>query len=123
MGLVEHGGGSGQLVTIAEHSVTHTPADGAVRTRCPVGKRIHLLNWWSPFLGFLGGSDGKESARNARDPASTPGLGRSPGEGKGQCAGLENSVDCIVHGVAKNQTRPSDFHFTSPFLVTARGHL
>ena len=42
-----------------------------------------------------------------------PGLGRSPGEGKGyplQYSGLENSVDCIVHGVAKNQTRLSDFH-------------
>ena len=45
-----------------------------------------------------------------------PGLGRSPGEGKGntlQYSGLENSVDCIVHGVAKSQTRLSDFHFTS----------
>ena len=37
-----------------------------------------------------------------------PGLGRSPGEGKGyplQYSGLENSMDCIVHGVAKSQTR------------------
>ena len=45
-----------------------------------------------------------------------PGLGRSPGEGKGytlQYSGLENSVDCIVHGVAKSQARLSDFHFTS----------
>ena len=43
-----------------------------------------------------------------------PGLGRSPGEGKGypfQYSGLENSVDCIVHGVAKSQTQLSDFHF------------
>ena len=43
----------------------------------------------------------------------TPGLGRSPGEGKGhplQCSGLENSMDCIVHGVANSQTRVSDFH-------------
>ena len=34
-----------------------------------------------------------------------PGLGRSPAEGKGyplQYAGLENSMDCIVHGVTKN---------------------
>ena len=44
VGLAEHGGGSGQLVAVAEHSVTHTPADGAVRTHSPVGKRIHLLN-------------------------------------------------------------------------------
>ena len=43
--------------------------------------------------GFLGGSDGKESARNAGDLGSIPGLGRSPGEGHGnplQCSCLEN---------------------------------
>ena len=43
-----------------------------------------------------------------------PGLGRSPGEGNGyplQYSGLENSMDCIVHGVARSQTRLSDFHF------------
>ena len=46
--------------------------------------------------GFPGGSDGKESARNARDPGSTPGLGRSPAEGNGnqlQYSCLENSID------------------------------
>ena len=43
-----------------------------------------------------------------------PGLGRSPEEGKGyplQYFGLENSMYCIVHGVAKSQTWLSDFHF------------
>ena len=63
--------------------------------------------------GFPGGSAGKESACNAGDLGSIPGLGRSPGEGKGypaQYSGLENSVDCIVHGVTKSRTRPSDFH-------------
>ena len=35
------------------------------------------------YMGFPSGSDGKESACNARDPHSIPGLGRSPGEGKG----------------------------------------
>ena len=43
-----------------------------------------------------------------------PGSGRSPGEGKGyplQYSGLENSMDCIVHEVAKNQIQLSDFHF------------
>ena len=52
-------------------------------------------------------SVGKESTCNVGDPGSTPGLGRSPGEGKGyplQYSGLENSMDCIVHGVAKSQT-------------------
>ena len=43
---------------------------------------------------------------------SIPGLGRSPGEGKAtQCSGLENFMDCIVHGAAKSQTQLSDFHF------------
>ena len=48
------------------------------------------------FLGFPGGSAGKESACNARDLDLIPGLGRSPGEGKGyplQYSSLENSMD------------------------------
>jgi len=59
------------------------------------------------FLGFLCGSAGKESACNAGDLGLTPGLGRSPGEGKDyplQYSGLQNSMDCIVHGVAKSLT-------------------
>ena len=43
-------------------------------------------------------------------------VGKIPGEGKGfplQYSSLENSVDCIVHGVAKSQGRLSDFNFTS----------
>ena len=66
--------------------------------------------------GFPGSSAGKESTCNAADPSSIPGLGRSPGEGKGyplQYSGLENSMDGIVHGVAKSWTRLSEFHFTS----------
>ena len=110
-----------------------------------------------PLEGFPDSSVGKESACNARDPGSIPGLGRSPGEGIGLptpvflgfCCGsagkesacsvgdglqgddlqgddpwrriaahssyssLENSMDCIVHIVAKNQTRLSNLHFTS----------
>ena len=34
-------------------------------------------------IDFTGGTDGKESACNAEDPGSIPGLGRSPGEGDG----------------------------------------
>ena len=48
------------------------------------------------FLGFPGGSDGKESACNTGDLSSVPGLGRSPGERKSyllQYSGLENSMD------------------------------
>ena len=43
-----------------------------------------------------GGSDGKASAHNVADPGSTPGSGRSPGEGNGnlvQYSCLENSMD------------------------------
>ena len=53
-------------------------------------------------LAFPGGSAGKESACDAGDLGSIPGLGRPPGEGNGhplQCSALENSTDCIVHGV------------------------
>ena len=56
------------------------------------------------FLGFPGGLAGKESTCKARDLGLISGLGRSPGEGKGyplQYSGLEKSMDCIVHGVAK----------------------
>ena len=58
-----------------------------------------------PILGFPSGSAGKESACNAGDLGSIPELGRSPG--KGNCypllkySGLENSMYCIIHGVAK----------------------
>ena len=59
-------------------------------------------------MGFPCGLVGKESTCNVGDLGSIPGLGRSPGEGKGyllQYSGWENSLDCIVHGVAKSQTR------------------
>ena len=59
------------------------------------------------FSGFPCGSAGRESGCNARDLGLTPGLVRSPGEGKGyplQYSGLENSMDCMVHGVTKSQT-------------------
>ena len=81
-----------------------------------VGK-IHWRRDMLPTLAFLGfpvGSAGKESACNVGDVGSIPGLGRSPGEGKGyplQDSGLENSRDCIAQGVTKSQTRLSDFHF------------
>ena len=57
--------------------------------------------------GFPCDSAGKESACNSGDLGLIPGLGRSPGEGKGyplQYSGLENCMDCIVHGVTKSQT-------------------
>ena len=63
---------------------------------------------------FPGGSAGKESSCNVADLGSIPGLGRSPGEGKGcplQYSDLENFMDCIVRGVTKSQTQLNDFHF------------
>ena len=65
---------------------------------------------------FPGGWAGKESTWNVWDLGSIPGLGRSPGEGNGfpvQYFGLENSMDSLVHGVTKSQTRLSDFHITN----------
>ena len=67
------------------------------------------------FLGFLCGSAGKESDCNVGDPGSIPELGKFPGEEKGyplQYSGLANSMDCIVHGVAKSQTHQVTFPFT-----------
>ena len=61
---------------------------------------------WASLSRILG-SAGKESACNVGDLGSTPGLGRSPGEGNGypvQYFGLENSIDCIAYGVAKSPT-------------------
>ena len=66
------------------------------------------------FFTPLVGSAGRECAYNVGDLGSIPGLGRSPGEGKGyplQYSGLENSMDSIVPGVAKSRTQLSDFHF------------
>ena len=51
------------------------------------------------FLGFPCGSAGKESTHNGGDLGSIPGLGRSPGAGKGYplwYSGLKNSMDCTV---------------------------
>ena len=82
------------------------------------GSNLHLLHWQADslptpeFLGFPCCSAGKESAWNAGDVASIPGLGRSLGEGKGyplKYTGLERSKDCVVHGVAKSRTRLSNF--------------
>ena len=64
------------------------------------------------FMGFPGGSQGKESACNVGDLGLLPGLGRSPGDGHGnplQYSCLENPHGrgawwATVHGVAKSQT-------------------
>ena len=71
-------------------------------------------------MHFPGGSDSKESACNAGNLGSIPGLGRSPGEGNGnplQYSCLENPKDrrawqATVPGVEKSWTQLSDFTFT-----------
>ena len=66
-----------------------------------------MFEFWVDYC-----SDGKESACNARDLGSIPGLGRSPGDGKGyplQYSAVENSMDCIALGVTKSQTQWCDF--------------
>ena len=66
---------------------------------------LPLCIYLSSTLGFPGGSAGKESACSAGDLGLIPGLERSPGEGNRyplQYSGLENSMDYIVHGVAKS---------------------
>ena len=73
----------------------------------------------SIYSDLLGGSVGKESACNARNPGSIPGSERSPGEGHSnplQYSCLEDPMDsgawqAIVHGVAQSQTQLSDSHF------------
>ena len=69
---------------------------------------------WASFVAQLV----KNLPAMRKDLGSIPGLGRAPGEGKGyplQYSGLENSMDCIVHGVAKSRTQLSDFHFQESY--------
>ena len=89
--------------------------------RCGFDSWVRKIPWRSDmlptavFLGFPGGSTGKESTCNAGDLDSIPGLGWSPGEGNGnplQYSFLENLMDrgawqAIAHGVAKSWTQLS----------------
>ena len=74
---------------------------------------LDMEEWTGSKLGkeyVPDSSVGKESTWNAGNPGSIPELGRSPGDWKGhplQYSGLENFMDCTVHGVAKRQTRLS----------------
>ena len=75
---------------------------------------FQITHQFNTILGFSDGSDGKESAYNAREPCLIPGSGRSSGGGNGYpYACLDNSMDrgawwAIVHGVTKSWTRLSD---------------
>ena len=68
-------------------------------------------------LGFPDSSVGEESTCSAGDLGLIPGSGRFTGERKGyplQYSSLENSMDCIVQGVAKSWTRLNKFCFVLP---------
>ena len=104
-------GKPGMLQSMGSQRVRH---DLATEKQLLFVIAVHWQVYITPFKGFPCGSAGKESDHNAGDVGLVPGLGRSPGEGKGyplQSSGLENSVDCIVLGIAKSQTPLSDFHF------------
>ena len=63
----------------------------------------------------------KEYACSAGDSGSISGSGRAPGEGNSnspQCSSLENSMDCIVHGITKSETQLRDFHFSFSLINT-----
>ena len=72
---------------------------------------FYNLHYVACYMGFPGGSDGKEYAYNAGDLVLIPGLGRSSGEGNScplQYSCLKSSMDrgawqAIVHGVAKGR--------------------
>ena len=90
--------------------------------------RLSIWHWiptaqkylWPPnaYVGFLDGSDGKESACSAGDPGLIPGSGRAPGEGNGnpvQYSCLQNSMGrgdwwATIHGVTESWTQLSDLH-------------
>ena len=84
-----------------------SPADFVLdNIACKNNQKSLIYFFPQPYLGFPCGSGGKESACNVGDLSSICGLGRSPGEGKGlptPVFWLENSMDCIVHGVAETR--------------------
>ena len=82
----------------------------------PLSKTTQYYWYWLYSLGVPCGSAGKESTCNAGNLGSIPGLGRSPGEGKG-CHGLYD-----MYGVTKSRTRPSDFDYHHTHLEETKQH-
>ena len=93
---------------------------------------VHIKHPAALLLGLPCSSSDKESAGDAGDQGSIPGLGRSSGEGNGnplQFSCLENSMDreawrATVRGVTKRRTRLSDTHTHTAFHggVNLKGH-
>ena len=66
--------------------------------------KFNIKNYLFCILGFPDNSVGKECACKEGDLSFIPGLGRSSGEGNSyplQYSGLENSMDCTVHGITE----------------------
>ena len=109
--------GEMQPAAPGSHTAHLTPQE---KECCP---RILKMScaWLSPWVGFPGGSEDKESAYNAGDWGLMPGWGRSPGGGNGyslqySCPG--NPEDrgawwAAVHGVPKSRTWLCDSRFLS----------
>ena len=116
------GEGNGNLF---QYSCLENPTDGGVWWATVPGVAKSRTRLSDFTFTFPGGSEVKASACNAGDLGSIPGSGRSPGEGNGnplQYSCLENPTDggawrAAVHGVAKSQTRPSDFHFLTSLCL------
>ena len=90
----------GTLKSLLQH---HSSKASILSVRFSLWSNSHIHPYW----GFPYSSVGKEFTCNAGDLGSIPRLGRSPGEGNGyslQYSGLENSLDCVVHGVAESRT-------------------
>ena len=89
--------------------------------QCSAFFMVQLSHPW----GFPDSLAGRESACNAGDLGLIPALGQSSGEGNGYLllySGLEDSTDCIVHGVLKSRMRLSNFHFhfSHPYMTTGK---
>ena len=101
------------LIDCSEEVVLFTPSSNAWSTclfpSSPIEQRIKFAHHYSSIKDFPGSSVVKNPPANTRNSNSIPGLGRSPGEGRGnppQQSCLENPMDreawwATVHGVTK----------------------
>ena len=121
-------------VRCGEHILTICPSNVRIPwCLCKRNENFHLhknldLNIYINFIHYRASlvvQLVKNPPVNAGDLDSTPGLERSPGERKGyplQSSGLQNSMDCTVHGVTKSQTQLTGFRFTFLFIITKTGN-
>ena len=104
------GGSDSRRASLIAQLVKNPPAMQETLVQFLVGK-IHWRRDRLPtpvFMGFPGGSAGKESACNAGDLGLIPGLGRSPGEGRGYP--LQYSWVSLVAQLVKNPPAVREFN-------------